>query len=66
MTGIRLYKNKSILYKQNLMDDLQKYGNLKLAVKNLEDKQIVLKSKKKTRNQKKKQRKNISTVKDKT
>ncbi len=48
------------------MDDLQKYGNVKLAVKNLEDKQIVLKSKKKTRNQKKKQRKNISTVKDKT
>ena len=46
MTGIRLYKNKSSIYKQNLMDDLQKYGNLKLAIKNLKDKQIV-KSKKK-------------------
>ena len=50
MTGIRLYKNKSSIYKQNLMDDLQKYGNLKLAVKNLEDKKkkkINLKSGKK-------------------
>ena len=36
-----------------------------LAIKNLKGKQIVSKSKKKTRNQKKKQRKNISTTKDK-
>ena len=63
MAGIHIYKDKS-RYKQNLMDDLQKYGNLMLAIKNLKDKQIVLKSKKKTRHQKK-QRKNISTIKDK-
>ena len=65
MAGIHLYKDKS-RYKQNLMDDLQKHGNLMLAIKNLKGKQIVLKSKKKTRNQKKKQRKNISTINDKT
>jgi hypothetical protein len=38
MAGTSLYKNKSGLNKQNLMDDLQKYGNLKLAIKNLQDK----------------------------
>jgi hypothetical protein len=50
MTGTRLYKNKSSIYKQNLIDDLQKYGNLKLSIKNLEDKtkkKINLKSGKK-------------------
>jgi hypothetical protein len=65
MAGIHIYKDKS-RYKQNLIYDLQKYGNLKLAIKNLKGKQIVLKSSKKTRHQKKKQRKNISSVKDKT
>jgi hypothetical protein len=50
MAGTSLYKNKSSIYKQNLMDDLQKYGNLKLAIKNLEDKKkINLKSGKKDR-----------------
>jgi hypothetical protein len=38
MAGTSLYKNKSGLNKQNLMDDLQKYWNLKLAIKNLQDK----------------------------
>jgi len=28
MAGIRIYKDKP-MYKQNLIDDLQKYGNLK-------------------------------------
>ena len=37
MAGTSLYKNKSSINKQNLIDDLQKYGNLKLAIKNLED-----------------------------
>jgi hypothetical protein len=64
MAGIRMYKDKS-RYKQDLMDDFQKHGNLMLAIKNLKGKQKVLKSRKKTRNQKKKQRKNISTTKDK-
>ena len=50
MAGTSLYKNKSSTYKQNLIDDLQKYGNLKLAIKNLEGKKkkkINLKPKKK-------------------
>ena len=54
MAGISLYKNKSSRFKQNLMDDLQKYRNLKLAIKNLEDnkrKKINVKSKKKIRPQ---------------
>ena len=33
--------------KETLLEDLQKYGNLKLAIKNLEDIQINLTSKKK-------------------
>ena len=66
MAGIRIYKAKSGRYKQDLMDDLQKHGNLMLAIKNLKDKQIVLKSMKKTRNKKNKQGKNIPTTKDKT
>ena len=54
MTGIHLYKDKSGRYKQNLIDDLQKYGNLKLAIKNLQDnkrKKTTLKSGKKTQQQ---------------
>jgi hypothetical protein len=44
-----LYKDKD-RGKQNLIDDLQKYGNLKLAIKNLQNKKkINLKSQKKTR-----------------
>jgi len=54
-TGIHLYKNKHgrNRYKQNLIDDLKKYGNLKLAIKNLRDnkkKKISLKPKKKKDN----------------
>ena len=51
MAGTSLYKNKSSINKQNLIDDLQKYGNLKLAIKNLEDnkrKKIKLKTQKDT------------------
>jgi hypothetical protein len=47
MTGIsHMYKDKR-RYKQNLIYDLQKYGNLKLAIKNLKDRKIYLKPKKK-------------------
>ncbi len=69
-TGIHLYKDKSGRYKQNLIDDLQKYGNLKPAIKNLQEKikKINLKSVKKTQqqqHQKKQKRKNkLSTTKD--
>ena len=61
MAGIRLYKNKSSRFKQNLMDDLQKYRNLKLAIKNLEDnkrKKINVKSKKKIRQKIQNQKRN--------
>jgi hypothetical protein len=37
------------MYKKTLIDDLQKYGNLKLAIKNLEGMRRHLKSKKMTR-----------------
>ncbi len=63
MAGIdhHLYKDKT-KYKQNLIDDLQKYGNLKSAIKNLQDnkrKKTTLKSVKKTQPQRrqKKQKK---------
>ena len=60
MTGIsHLYKDKH-RYIQTLINDL-KYGNLKLAIKNLE-KQINLNSKRKTRRHK--QIKNKSTIKE--
>jgi hypothetical protein len=49
MTDYYNYKGKR-LYKEGLIDDLQKYGNLKLAIKNLEEIEIDLTSKKKTRN----------------
>ena len=48
MTDYYLYKDKP-LFKETLIDDLQKYGNLKLSIKNLEDIEIDLKSKKRTR-----------------
>jgi hypothetical protein len=47
MTDYYNYKGKR-LYKEGLIDDLQKYGNLKLAIKNLEDIERDLKSRKKT------------------
>ena len=43
------YPNKDKpLYKEKLIDDLQKYGNLKIAIKNLEETEKDLKSIKKT------------------
>src|SRR5215204_520440 len=47
MTYYYLYKDNR-MYKEALFDDLQKYGHLKLAIKNLEDIEIDLKSLKKT------------------
>jgi hypothetical protein len=52
-----LYKDKR-KYRQNLMDDLQTYGNLKLAIKNLEEKKkkkINKSAKKKTQTRHQKQ-----------
>ncbi len=44
MSGIsHLYKDKH-RYKQTLMNELQKHGNLKLAIKNLKGRKIYLKS----------------------
>jgi len=73
MAGIdhHLYKDKT-KYKQNLIDDLQKYGNLKSTIKNLQDnkrKKTTLKSVKKTQPQRrqkkqKKGRNQTSTIKD--
>ena len=65
MAGIGLYKDKQ-KYKQNLIDDLQKYGNLKLAIKNQDEKKINLKSIKKTRSKKQKRKNKSSTVNDTT
>jgi len=73
MAGIdhHLYKDKT-KYKQNLIDDLQKYGNLKSTIKNLKDnkrKKTTLKSVKKPQPQRrqkkqKKGRNQTSTIKD--
>ena len=44
------YPNKDKpLYKETLIDDLQKYGNLKLAIKNLQETEKDLKLQKRTR-----------------
>ena len=49
------------MYKEDLINDLQKYGNLKLAIKNLEDREKDLKSKKKTQDKQiKKKPNNVS------
>ena len=45
MTSYYQHKAKP-LFKETLFDDLQKYGNLKLAIKNLKDIHVNLKSKK--------------------
>ena len=42
MTYYYLYKDNRI-YKEALFDDLKKYGNLKLAIKSLEDGEKELK-----------------------
>ena len=47
MNDYFLYKDK-LLYKEKLIDDLQKYRNLKLTIKNLENSEKNLKSTKKT------------------
>ncbi|HJU59065.1 MAG TPA: helix-turn-helix domain-containing protein [Nitrososphaeraceae archaeon] len=64
MAGIshNLYKDKH-RYKQTLIDDLQKYGNLKLAIKKLKDRKIVKPKKKKTR-YKTRSKKSSSSIKD--
>jgi hypothetical protein len=49
MTDYYYQEKGKPLYKETLINDLQKYGNLKLAVKNLEDIEINSKSKKRTR-----------------
>jgi hypothetical protein len=60
MTDYYNYKDKR-LYKEGLIDDLQKYGNLNLAIKNLEDIEIDLKSNK--RRHDKQIKKELDTVK---
>ena len=52
------YSNKDKpLYKETLIDDLQKYGNLKLAIKNLQETEKDLKLKKRTLYKQRKKRK---------
>ena len=63
MTDYYLYKDKP-RYKETLIDDLQKYGNLKLVIKNLNDTQLKLKSnkgpaEKQINKERKKERKNL-------
>src|SRR5215204_3822764 len=63
MTYYYLYKDNRI-YKEAFFDDLQKYGDLKLAIKNLEDIEMNLKSVKKTQGKPtKKKPNNVSKVK---
>ena len=59
MTDYYLYKDKHFS-KETLIDDLQKYGNLKLAIKNLENEKKNIKATKKT--QYKSVKKKTSTV----
>ena len=61
MTGFGHQYKDTHRYIQTLTNDLQRYGNLKLAIKNLE-KKINLNSKRKTRRHK--QIKNKSTIKE--
>ena len=57
------YPNKDKpLYKETLIDDLQKYGNLKLAIKNLQETEKDLKTKKRTQHKQAKKRE-IDTIK---
>ena len=57
------YPNKDKpLYKETLIDDLQKYGNLKLAIKNLQETEKDLKLQKRTRYKQMKKRE-IDTIK---
>ena len=57
-----IYIKINLCIKKHLIDDLQKYGNLKLAIKNLEDIEKDLKSKKKTQEQTNEKRE-IDTIK---
>ena len=60
------YPNKDKpLYKETFIDDLQKYGNLKLAIKNLQDTEKDLKSKEKTEDKQIKKRKSDTVKKTK-
>jgi hypothetical protein len=55
MTYYYLYKDNRV-YKEALFDDLQKYGDLKIAIKNLEDIERDLKSRKKTQDKPRKKK----------
>jgi hypothetical protein len=55
-----LYKDNN-MYKDDLFNDLHKYGNLKLAIKNLEDKEIALRSINKTQGKSTKKKPNNMT-----
>ncbi|MDF2738313.1 MAG: hypothetical protein K0S93_2173, partial [Nitrososphaeraceae archaeon] len=57
MTDYYVYKDKP-RYKETLIDDLQKYGKLKLVIKNLKDTQLKLKSNKGPAEKTNKERKN--------
>jgi hypothetical protein len=61
MNDYYIYKDKA-LSKETLTDDLQKYGNLKLAIKNLQDTEKDMKSKEKARDKQIKKRE-LDTVK---
>ena len=57
------YSNKDKpLYKETLIDDLQKYRNLKLAIKNLEEIEINLKSTKKTQKTPTKKKRSVARL----
>ena len=55
-----LYKDNN-MYKDDLFNDLHKYGNLKLAIKNLEEKEIALKAINKTQGKSTKKKPNNVT-----
>ena len=58
------YPNKDKpLYKETLIDDLQKYGNLKLVIKNLQETEKDLKLKKRTTRYKQMKKREIDTIK---
>ena len=67
MTEYYLYKDKP-MSKKTLIDDLQKYGSLKLAIRNLQETEHELKSKKRTLDKQtnKKESDTINKIKKKT
>ena len=61
MTDYYLYKDKPIS-KKTLIDDLQKYRNLKLAIRNLQETEHELKSKKRHYTNKQTNKKGSDTI----